>query len=668
MGFTTVMNDASASLTAEALRPLLSIAGGQPVDERAPQMQPYRVEIPDVEYYRQQVPCQMACPVRTAAGSYVQAIWAGDYEDAYRLARQPNPFVYTCARICDHPCERFCRRGKIDEPVAICALKRVATDHHNLSLGHDPVAAAAGPTRERVAVVGAGPAALACAHDLALQGYRVRVFDAAPVAGGMLHLGLPGYRLPRDVLQLEIDAIVHLGVELHLNTRIGRDITLRELRATYAAIFIAAGCTKSRDLAIEGAHFDGVLKGVDFLLNVNLGYRVELGKNVVVVGGGNVAMDVARSVVRRGLDLEALAQHELRDALREARSVLARVAAEEAIRSDERSLIVDVARLALRRGAKEVHLVCLESRDQMPAHSWEIEEAVREGIEIHPSQGPKRILGASGRVTGLETLVCASVFDEDGRFNPQFLAGSEAVMPADTVILAVGQQTDFTFLSPDDGIEITRRGSIAVDPETLATTAPGIYAGGDAAFGPRNVISAIADGRRAAASIDRQLNRARRVRTRARFAPIAHHEMPEGYHRIPRQAMPTLPLDRRIGIAEIELGFDDAQARAEAARCLRCNIQTIFDSAACILCGGCVDVCPEFCLRFVGLDEVEGEGVAELARALAPNAEGSPAARVLIKDEDRCIRCGLCARRCPTGAITMERFSFEEVEEDLDAA
>lgn len=628
----------------------------------------FRVEIPDAEYYRRQVPCQAACPVRTAAGSYVQAISAGDYEEAYRLARQPNPFVYTCAHICDHPCEQFCRRGKIDQPIAICALKRTVTDHHNFSLGHNPGVRPAGPRDERVAVVGAGPAGLACAHDLALRGYAVHVFDAAPVAGGMLHLGLPGYRLPRDVLQLEIDAITNLGVVLHLNTRIGRDVTLRELRASYSALFLAVGCTKSRDFAIEGAHLDGVLKGVDFLLNINLGYRVELGQNVIVVGGGNVAVDVARSVVRRGLEVEALDQDELRDALREARSALARVVADETAIRDERSLVVDVARLALRRGAKEVHLVCLESRDQMPAHLWEVEEAVLEGIKIHPSRGPKRIVGANGRATGLETLVCTSVFDQDGRFNPQFRAGSEEVMAADAVILAIGQQTDLTFLAPDDGIEVTRRGSLAVDPETLATSAAGVYAGGDAAFGPRNVIAAIADGRRAAASIHRHLGGRSRSGTQARFAPIVDHRMPEGYHRRGRQAMPTLALDRRIGIAEIELGYSDEQAHAEAGRCLRCDIQTIFDSATCILCGGCVDVCPEFCLRFVRLDEAEGDSVAELVRALVPDEADRTAARALIKDEDRCIRCGLCAARCPTGAMTLERFSFEEVEEDRDAA
>lgn len=632
----------------------------------------FSVEIPDLDYYRRQIPCQAACPVGTAAGSYVQAVRTGDYESAYLLARRPNPFVYTCARICDHPCERFCRRGTIDEPVAIRALKRVATDHHSLSLGHNPDARPVALRRERVAVIGSGPAGLSCAHDLALRGYRVTVFEAAPVAGGMLQLGLPGYRLSRDVLKLEIDAIINLGVELRLNTRVGRDVTLRDLRAGYAAVFIAVGCTKSRDLAIEGANLDGVLKGVDFLLNVNLGYRVELGKRVIVVGGGNVAMDVARSVSRSGLEVDSLAEDELRAALRETRQLLASVAAMAGTPEEERRTLIDVARLALRRGAREVHLVCLESREAMPAHPWEVAEAVREGIQIHPSRGPKRILGEGGRVSGLETVVCTAVFDDQHRFNPQFLPGSEAVMPADTVILAIGQQTDLSFKGPDNGLEITRRGTIAVDPDTLATSVPGVYAGGDAAFGPRNVIAAVADGRRAAAAIDRYLGHPRVVRTHARFKRISHHEMPENYHRIPRQPMPTLPLDRRIGIAEVELGYNDEQARAEASRCLQCSIQTILDSSKCLLCGGCVDVCPQYCLRFVPVDQIAGEGVAELVQALLPERARWPEARALIKDEDRCIRCGLCARRCPTGALSMERFELqerlEEREEQQDAA
>ncbi|MBI2834030.1 MAG: FAD-dependent oxidoreductase [Acidobacteria bacterium] len=628
---------------------------------------PFRAKIPDADYYRRLIPCQVACPVETPAGSYVQAIWAGHYEEAYSLARGPNPFVYTCARICDHPCERFCRRGLIDEPIAIRALKRVTTEHHNLSLGHHPGATPRARRPERVAVVGAGPAGLACAHDLALRGYSVTVFDAAPLPGGMLRLGLPGYRLSRDVLQLEIDAIVNLGVELCLNTRLGRDITLRELRASHEAVFIGVGCTKSRDLAIEGADLDGVLKGVDFLLNINLGYRVELGKKVIVVGGGNVAMDVARSVVRRASDVDALEEDELRRTLRETQSLLARYTGEEVTAGDERSLILDVARLALRRGATEVHVVCLESRAEMPAHAWEVDEAIAEGIRIHASRGPKRIVGVEGRAIGLETVVCTSVFDRDGRFNPQLRAGSEEVIPADTVILAIGQQTDLSFLRAEDGIEKTRQGHIAVEPETRATSVPGIFAGGDAAFGPRNAIAAIADGRSAAASIDQYLCGGRTRRFHARFVPVPDHRMPDGYHRLSRQPVPTLPLSRRIGIAEVELGYDDQQSRLEASRCLRCNIQTIFDSAKCILCGGCVDVCPESCLRFAGLDEVTGERVADLARALVPPGLRA-AARVLMKDEDRCIRCGLCARRCPTGAMTMERFSFEETEEDSDAA
>ena len=627
----------------------------------------YKVEIPDLEYYQRVINCQYACPVRTAAGSYVTAIADKEYEKAYDFARMPNPFVYVCGRICDHPCETACRRGAIDEPIAICALKRTATDHHNLSSGHGLGLPLEKKREEKVAVIGAGPAGLSAANDLARLGYQVTVFEVSPVAGGMLNLGLPGYRLPRDIIKLEVDSILNLGVELKTNTPLGEGSSLEDLKwQGYKAVFIATGCTKSRELNIEGADLDGVLKGVDFLLNVNLGYKVDLGKKVIVIGGGNVAMDVARSAIRKGMELESLSPDEMKDALEKARKALQQMVEIEEERGKEMHIAMDVARLALRRGAKDVHLVCLESREEMPAHSWEVEEAFAEGIVFHNRLGPKRILGRDGKVVGLETIKCSSIFDSEHRFNPTFIEGTEEVMEADSIILAIGQAADVSFIKKEDGISIARQGFIETNPDTLATTAPGIYAGGDVAFGPRNVIAAIADGQKAARSIDFYLRGERKRKIRGRMELIKDHKMHEGYEGIKRQKMPTLPLDRRVGIAEVELGFSDEQAIEEGKRCLKCNINTIFDGDKCILCGGCVDVCPEYCYRVVRIEELEEEEVLKKlieARYDIPFEKlknKSSLNRAMIKDEEKCIRCGLCADRCPTGAITMELFEYEE--------
>ena len=588
----------------------------------------YKVEIPDMEYWQKMIKCQYACPVLTPAGRYVTSISEGDYEKAYDFARLPNPFVYVCGRVCDHPCETACRRGDIDEPISIRAMKRVATDHHSLSLGHAHGHIVKEKNNRRVAVLGAGPAGLSCAHDLARLGYSVTIFESSPVAGGMLYLGLPEYRLSRDIIRLEVDAIINLGAELKTNKAIGRDFSLLDLKQQgFEAVFIAIGAHKSKDLRMEGLDLDGVLKGVDFLLNINLGYKVDLGKKVIVIGGGNVAMDVARSAMRKvATSLIPGGLEEMREA-------------------------VEVARLALRRGAREVHLVCLESRKEMPAHPWEVEEAEKEGIIIHPSLGPKRIVGAEGKVVGLETIDVESVFDRDGRFNPAFKAGTEKVIEGTSVILAIGQASDLSFITKEDGIEKTRRGTIAVNEETLAATASGIYAGGDVAFGPRNVIQAVADGQKAARSIDYYLKGRREQKKIAKFTVLKDHRMSKGYDAIERQEVPVLPLDRRIGIAEVELGFSDNVAKEEGKRCLKCFINTIFDSSKCILCGGCVDVCPEYCLKMVSVSKIEGG--ENLVKLIGKKGDVQTA---MLKDETKCIRCGLCARRCPTGTITMEMF------------
>ncbi|MGD0696341.1 MAG: FAD-dependent oxidoreductase [Terriglobia bacterium] len=637
-----------------------------------------RSKLVDLDWLESNFPCMQACPVHTQAGRYVSLIAEGRYEEAYRYARLPNPFASICGRVCGHPCETACRRGEYDSPISIRALKRFVTERYGPESRNPIDVFPEKPTvthpTEKVAVIGSGPAGLSAAHDLALLGYPVTVFEAAPVPGGMMHLGIPEYRLPRDVLSAQIREILDLGPELRVNARLGKDFTLPDLRALdFKAILLAFGLHRSRDLMIPGNDLDGVVKGVDFLLNVNLGYRFQIGKRVVVIGGGNVAIDVARSALRQQqqLTLEALSSSLLPDSLSQSELD---VAMKE---------LMDVSRQALRMGAREVHLVCLESREEMPAFEEEIEEGTEEGLKIHPSLGPKAFVGKNGKLAGLDTIRCTSVFDANHRFSPTFEAGTETVIPCDTAILAIGQASDLSFLTPADGVETTRQGTIKIDPQTLMSTAPGIFAAGDIAFGPRLIISAVADGKKAAEEIDRYL-RGPAWKPRPKYVQITvldHHEMAESYDEYSRLSVPVIPLDRRTGVAEVETGFTEVQAQAEATRCLQCWINTIFDGneaegTECILCGGCVDVCPENCFKLVPLDQfnfteqdkaklkTESEFHWNTLQHLAPEDLPSSEGSVMVKDETICIRCGLCAERCPAGTITME--AFEVFDRDPD--
>ena len=669
-----------------------------PLPERS-----FRVELPGHDHWRETISCQAACPVHTDARGYVTAISEGDFERAYIIARGPNPFASVCGRVCAAPCEAACRRGNIDAPVAIRALKRFVTERYGVeadlssgkgesSFSHRSLrsmrdlryqpstrtindfsvleAARRKPRQgktagKKVAVVGSGVAGLTCAHDLALLGYDVSVFEKQGVPGGMLMLGVPEYRLPRDLVQAEIQAILSLGVELRLNKAIGRDFDLSALRAEgFEAVFIAIGAHVSRSLPVEGRDADGVFRAVEFLLNVNLDFRVELGERVVVIGGGNVAMDAARVAARVSGQADAPAS----EADQTEDSVLMREA-------------MDVARQAMRVGARSVHVICLESREEMPAADFEIEEALDEGIEIEPRVGPIRIVESGGRVAGLEVHTCARVFDEEGRFSPEFGPGTKRVIPCDSVIVAVGQSSDLSWIGEEDGIETTPRGTIRVDPETLATTAPGVYAGGDVAMGPRIFIEGVENGHRAARSIHTYLSGGQvNVQTDFQWAPIEPlrqallHEPGDGfslpvinpgYQTASRRNPDALPIERRIGVAEVELGYSPGEAVDQGLRCLRCSANPIFDGAKCILCGGCVDVCPSRCLRMVPLEALQGgEDLAALIGArYGTSAAGAGEAGIgaaMIMDPDACIRCSLCAQRCPTGAVTIENFSFQE--------
>lgn len=633
----------------------------------------YSAYLPDLEFYLQAVKCQYACPVRTDARGYVTAIAKGKYEEAYLIARENNPFASTCGWVCGAPCEAACRRGDIDAPVAIRALKRFVNDKYGVYLD-DPKARdepfewgtysrkpsagllgntalpnshgllkaqgeGQGKTGKRVAVVGSGPAGLTCAHDLALLGHEVTIFEAASSPGGMLRLGVPEYRLPRELIDLEIQAILALGPRLKLNQRLGVDFYLSDLRQEFDAVFMGIGTYQSRNLNVEGEQLDGVLRAVDFLINVNLGgYNLDLGKKVLVIGGGNVAMDVARTAARLGHSAQS---------------------------GGDLDVALDAARTAKRLGVtEEVHCLVVEAREEMLADSFEVEEARNEGVVIHNNVAPKRILGENGRAKQLETLDVLQAFDEKGRFNPELAPGSEKFWDCDSVIISIGQMGQFDWIEKKDGLELTGRGTIQVDRETLATTAEGVYAGGDIAFGPRLIINAVADGQRAARSIHSYLQNAKPMRTRRGFfTPLSKHEYPDvgplrGYLRWEREMPASLPANRRVGVAKVELGFDEQTAQEQGGRCLICTLNPIFTGELCILCNGCVDVCPTNCLKLVRLEEVTTD--RQVAAFIdSQNKDGSAASAMLL-DPTKCIRCGLCAQRCPTDAVRMESFRFTE--------
>jgi NADPH-dependent glutamate synthase beta subunit-like oxidoreductase/ferredoxin len=632
------------------------------------------VRLPDVEHWKAQVKCQAGCPVSTDAGRYVQLIAEGRYEDAFLVARAPNPFASICGRVCAAPCEDACRRGAIDAPVSIRALKRFVTEKYgvestqpdtqdrlavapveegNRFAGHMPITfhrTTAGAARPKVAVVGAGPAGMAAAHDLAVMGYRVTVFEAAAEPGGMVRFGIPEYRLPRTVIRAEIDKITALGVHVRLDTPLTAEFDLGALRRDgFDAVFLSVGVAAGRDLQVPGVELDGVVKAIDYLLNINRGYRVQLGKRVVVIGGGFVAFDAARTA--------------LRDAEPDQASERAELAAESDARVKE---AFDSARSAIRAGAREVTVVSLENFDEMPVlrttqgHE-EFEEARREGIGFLTRRGPLRFIG-NGRLSAVELRAVKSVFDANGRFAPTYADDDIVTLETDACILAIGQRADLSFLKPEDGVSVTSHGTIKIDPSTLATSAPGVFAGGDVAFGPRNLIEAVANGKRAARSIHEYLGQAGGQVERhldIERLPTSTYRMIAGFERFDRKAPPTLDLGRRTGITEVETGYGTAEALEQAARCLVCHVQTIYDPELCVLCNRCVDICPEHCLAIVPFDALDLDTATRDALGARAPAAALPLS-AMVKDDERCIRCGLCAIRCPTEAMTMEKFTITE--------
>ncbi len=612
--------------------------------------------------YREEVECMKGCPVNTDAGMFVQHAARGEFAEGYLTARSPNPFASSCGRICAAPCEDNCRRGRIDQAVAIRGIKRFLCErfgpesehpdtYRSLLEGRYPrasvsamdlanVRAQAGKQPgKRVAIVGSGPSGLACAHDLAILGHSVTVFEALEKAGGMMRYGIPFYRLPAEVLDREIQAIEDLGVEIRLGSPVESIQGLFD--AGFDAVFIGGGCMKGRGLNIEGADLEGVSLAVDFLLQSNRGRRPEVGQRTVVIGGGLVALDAARDV-RRGLIEQNLAAG-------------------------------GPGRLT---EGQAIHMACLESFEEMPANisitgRQEVAEMMDEQIELHPSWGPKRILGDDGRVTGIELVRVLSVFDENGKFAPRFDEATTKVIEADSIIFAIGQAADFSFIREDDGVEVNPWGTIRIDPETLATSREGVYAGGDAAFGPRIMIDAVSHGKKAAASMHRYLGQPEpemTCRVDIEVIPTGQYTMAADYEKKPHHHPPIARPEERTGEAEVERCFTEEEVLEQASRCLTCHTSPVYNGNLCILCGRCVDICPQQCLSFVEFAEIEIENSDRAALAESLGLDPEDDLTVLIKDDDRCIRCGNCAYRCPTSAMTMERIIVtEQVAGDVPA-
>jgi heterodisulfide reductase subunit A-like polyferredoxin len=466
--------------------------------------------------------CRAACPAGINVQGYVALMRQGKYKEALELIRRDNPLPIVCGRICFHPCETNCERGKLDEPVAVNAIKRFLTDWELKHEKEEKVEPIPKKYDEKIAVIGSGPAGLVAAYELVKKGYPVTIFESQNEVGGMLKMGIPGYRLPKDLLDLEVNRLKDAGIEIHTGITVGKDVTMEQLEEQgYKAILVAAGAQKSWKLGVEGEDLKGVLHAIDFLRDVNAGKKVELGSKVAVIGGGNVAIDAARS--------------------------------------------------ALRIGAEKVSVLYRRSREEMPAFSAEVKEAEREGVEFHFLVAPKTILGENGKVAALECIrMELGEPDESGRRRPIPVEGSEFTLNFDTVIPAIGEAPDVSFM-PEGG-KVTKRKTLECDPLTLETSLPGVFACGDVVSGPATAVDAIAAGKRAAVSIDRYLRSQDLKAGREKEVKVVEDVSKEGVEKRPRQAMPRLPVEKRVrSFEEVETGFTEEMALQEAERCLNCG-------------------------------------------------------------------------------------------------
>ena len=575
------------------------------------------------DYFHKVVDCQWACPAHTPVPEYIRLIAQGRYSDAYMINWRSNVFPGVLGRTCDRPCEPACRRVRVeDEPVAICRLKRVAADYKDDITARLPRPAQK-KNGKRVALVGGGPASLTVARDLAPLGYTCVVFDGDPKSGGMIRTQIPKFRLPDSVIDEETGYILGLGVEFRGGQRIESMKAL--LAEGWDAIFVGSGAPRGRDLDIPGRKeaAKNIHIGIDWLSSVSFGHVNKIGKRVVVLGGGNTAMDCCRS--------------------------------------------------ARRLGGEQVDVVVRSGFEEMKASPWEKEDAMHEGIPIHNYLVPKEFTHDNGKLTGITFEKVKAERDAKGRRKLVPSGEPDQHFPCDDVLVAVGQENAFPWIERDCGIQFDEWNMPKVDATTFVSTNPKVYFGGDAAFGPKNIIWAVAHGHEAAVSIDKMLNGEDITDRPLPAVDLMSQKM--GIHEwsydneIELDKRYKVPLrDKAIALkdikAEVELGFDVEVALKEAGRCLNCDVQTVFSSQLCIECDACVDICPMDCITFTP----NGEEAELRTRLTAPShnlsqalyvQDGLKTGRVMVKDEDVCLHCGLCAERCPTGAWDMQKFFLD---------
>ena len=594
-------------------------------------MQPTDIRNPD--YFHKVVDCQWACPSHTPVPEYIRLIAAGRYADAYMVNWKSNVFPGILGRTCDRPCEPACRRGRVEEenqakpePVAICRLKRVAADYKGDDVKGRMPRPAARKNGKRIACVGAGPASLTVARDLAPLGYQVTVFDQDPRAGGMIWSQIPRFRLPLEVIDEEVGYILDMGVEFKGGVKIG---SMKKLIAEgYDAIFVGSGAPRGRDLDIPGRKeaAKNIHIGIDWLSSVSFGHTTRIGKRVIVLGGGNTAMDCCRT--------------------------------------------------SRRIGGEDVKVIVRSGFEEMKASPWEKEDAQHEGIPILNFLVPKAFLHDDGKLKGMTFEKVKAVYDGKGKRSLVPTGEPEQSFECDDVLVAVGQENAFPWIERDAGIEFDKSGLPVLDKATFQSSVKNVFFGGDSAFGPKNIIWAVAHGHDAAISIDKLLNGEDIAERPAPTVNLLSQKM--GIHEwsydneIAADSRYKVPWrDIKVTLknvkAEVELGFDVATAWKEAQRCLNCDVQTVFTAKQCIECDACVDICPMDCISFVA----DGEEAELRERLMAPARNltqdlylqaGLKTGRVMVKDEDVCLHCGLCAERCPTGAWDMQKFLLEMAE------